>query len=309
MRKDLYHQIYADVCLKYSKTLNSGYQHTIAKKIIRGMNRETTPDDIPMTKVWVKMKKKYKVIQIADYRKIRISKGKNKYRTIYIPDDYKTQQLKECLFEIRKSYKNHVVYEVDHAFVGGKNCVTNAMQHLKHRYVLSLDIANFFDSIQSHHVKDILSETMIHKTFVNNALPQGFLTSPMIANIAMIPIDKMIVEHIIMSRLKDSSVIYTRYADDLTFSFDQLVEKDVIIAEVIKILRLFNLKINKKKIQLYDKQHGRAIVTGVAIDYVNVYPTRKTIKKIRAARHQHNSSSLHGLLEWSLCKVPKKAQA
>lgn len=309
MRKDLYRQIYADVSLKYTRT-SSGHLDTITQRIIRAMNKSPVSDDIPMTTLLVRKKKnKYKSIQVADYHKIRIAKGKNKYRTIFVPSKHKAHALKTYLPEIKKSYKNHVVYEVDHAFVGGKNCVTNAMQHLKHRYVLSLDIANFFDSIQSHHVKDILSEKIIQETFVNNALPQGFLTSPMIANIAMIPIDKMIVEHIIMSRLKGSSVVYTRYADDLTFSFDQLVEKDVIIAEVIKILRLFNLKINKKKIQLYDKQHGRAIVTGVAIDYVNVYPTRKTIKKIRAARHQENQTSLAGLLEWSLCKVPKKAES
>lgn len=254
---------------------------------------------------WRKASKKMKSVrQFSDYTIVKLSKGHNKFRTIYMPKAKKATSLKKILPEIKSIYQHHVVYDIDHAFVGGKNCVTNALVHLPHRYVLSLDIDNFFDSIRSEHVSAFLPKYMIEQTFIDNALPQGFATSPMIANIAMIPVDKMLIEQIIHHRLKNSSVLYSRYADDLTFSFNHIAEKGIIIAEVIRILRHFNLKINRKKIKLYDKQHGRAIVTGVAIDFVKVYPTRKTLKRIRAARHQQNKNALAGLVGWSLCKLP-----
>ena len=47
------------------------------------------------------------------------------------------------------------------------------------------------------------------------------------------------------------------------------------------------------------------IITGVAIDDKGAHPTRKTLKKIRAAKHSGNNKSLYGLLEWSKCNPPK----
>ena len=49
-----------------------------------------------------------------------------------------------------------------------------------------------------------------------------------------------------------------------------------------------------------------AAATGVGVDNNGVYPSRKTLRKIRAAKDQSNYSSLSGLLEWSQCKFPKR---
>ena len=50
----------------------------------------------------------------------------------------------------------------------------------------------------------------------------------------------------------------------------------------------FGFKINTKKTKLQDIRNGRIIITGIAIDKKGIYPTRKTKKKIRAAKHQYN---------------------
>lgn len=238
-----------------------------------------------------------------NYTKIQLDKRNGKKRIIYIPDDELKRLLKSFLLELKHLYQRYVIYDIDHAFMGERNSITHAQQHLTHPYVLSLDIQDFFDSIYEKHFNFLsLSSEILQYAFANGHLVQGFPTSPYLANIAMIPIDKMLVEKL---KKLDESLVYSRYADDLTFSFSNKETAYKVIILVTEILNQFGLKLNQKKIKLYDKQHGRAIITGVGVDYTQVYPTRKTLKKIRAAKHQGNDCSWQGLTEWSLCKVPK----
>ena len=137
---------------------------------------------------------------------------------------------------------------------------------------------------------------------VDNHVPQGFSTSPYLANIAMIDFDKYLVET--LSTL-DQNIIYTRYADDLTFSFNDKALKGIVLSEIAKICHHFGFKIHPKKTRFQDKDNGRAIITGVGVSMYNVHPTRKTIRRLRAARHQSNEDSAQGLAEWVLCKTPR----
>ena len=63
--------------------------------------------------------------------------------------------------------------------------------------------------------------------------------------------------------------------------------------------------INERKTRIQSHVSGRRVISGISVDKFNLYPTRKTRKKIRAAAHQNNASSLRGLTEWSKCKLPK----
>lgn len=235
------------------------------------------------------------------YTLVRIKKSKNAHRNIYIPDVLLKKRLKDMEQKILLVYKKHVFKEVDHAFVKDRNCVSNALEHLLCQYTLSIDIEDFFESIKKFHLNGYFSSTFLDQALVNGRLVQGFSTSPMLANIAMIKVDKKIMEAV---GSIGANVVYTRYADDLSFSFDDGNLSKLIYARVNAILAQHQLRINKKKTKLQNKANGRVIITGVAIDHYGVYPTRKTIKKIRAARHQSNEKSYQGLLEWSLCKLP-----
>lgn len=204
--------------------------------------------------------------------------------------------------EVLLVYKKNVFKEVDHAFVKDRNCVSNALEHLPYQYTLSIDIEDFFESVTKFHLKGYFSDIFLDQALVNGRLVQGFSTSPMLANIAMIKVDKKILEA--MSSL-GKNVVYTRYADDLSFSFDEADLSKLIYSRVKAILSQYDLRINRKKTSFQNKANGRVVITGVSVDYHGVYPTRKTIKKIRAAMHQSNEKSYQGLLEWSLCKLPK----
>lgn len=236
------------------------------------------------------------------YQIARISKNNGKYRKIYMPNEAYKVHLRQLIPQLKQIYQQNVVFESDHAFVPNRNCVTNASIHIEHRYVLTIDIENFFDSVNHRVLNKYIPIFLLEDIIIENKVPQGFPTSPIAANIAMIDIDKLIIESL---ERRNPNIKYSRYADDLTFSFSNIKEKDLIFAEVIKVFRGFGLKLNSKKTKFQDKNNGRAIITGIGVCLHTIHPTRKSIKKLRAANHQENNNSIIGLQEWILCKYPK----
>lgn len=236
------------------------------------------------------------------YQIARISKNNGKYRKIYMPNEAYKAHLRQTVPQLHQIYQQNVIFECDHAFVHNRNCITNASIHIEQRYALSIDIEDFFDSINYRIFSKYIPIFLLKDIVIDNKVPQGFPTSPIVANIAMIDIDKLIIESL---ERRNPNIKYSRYADDLTFSFDDIKEKELIFSEVIKVFKGFGLKINSRKTKLQDKNNGRAIITGVGVSYHTVYPTRKSLKKLRAAIHQKNENSTVGLQEWILCKYPK----
>jgi hypothetical protein len=112
-----------------------------------------------------------------------------------------------------------------HAFERGRSIVTNASLHKRRRYVLNLDLEDFFPSINfgrvrgfflrykhfslNEKVATVLAQIACHK----NELPQGSPCSPVISNL---------IAHSLDIRLavlaKAGRCTYSRYADDITFS-------------------------------------------------------------------------------------------
>ena len=193
--------------------------------------------------------------------------------------------------------------KANYAFEKNKNCALNAMQHIGRKYTLSFDICDFFDSINRSHLDGIIPNEILDSCLIEESPKQGLPTSPLIATIALIRCDSIII-----STLKklDIDATYTRYADDLTFSFDNKSAAGKIKTIIPQILHIFNLHINHKKTKLQTSSNGRVIINGIGVDNNGIHPTRKTKKKIRAATHQNNEKSLNGLIEWSKCKLPTK---
>ncbi|MBV6541625.1 RNA-directed DNA polymerase, partial [Ursidibacter maritimus] len=167
---------------------------------------------------------------------ITISKNNGKFRKVFVPTPSYAEQLNKNL-----KYLNEILLErdkckVNHAFLTGRNSVTNAMQHIGYRYCLQLDIEDFFDSITSESVKGLINDEVINLVFIDGFLKQGLPTSPMISNIAFIPVDQAILNFV---KNLDENIVYTRYADDLTFSFNDIRCKGVIHKRIIKILDEF----------------------------------------------------------------------
>jgi len=190
---------------------------------------------------------------------------------------------------------------VNYAFQKGKNCALNAIQHIGYRHTLSFDLKDFFNSVSPAHVLNAIPGWLIKECFVDGAPKQGLPTSPLIATIAFLHYDALLLEHLRRLRVE---AVYTRYADDLVFSFDDARHAGKIRTVVRQVVERGGFKLNERKTKLQNATSGRIIVNGIAIDETGLHATRRTKKKIRAALHQKNASSAAGLIEWSKCKLP-----
>jgi hypothetical protein len=234
---------------------------------------------------------------------IKISKGNGKSRTIYAPDKKEKFRLQLLLSRLNEKQLRLCDTSITHGFVPGRSPVTNAQAHIGHQYTLSMDLTDFFDHVTPNKVSQYLSQEELDFCFVDGAARQGLPTSPAIANIAAIKLDKAIVKWI-DKRMKN--VVYTRYADDLSFSFDSRGLISPLKKAIPQIVSKCGFKINPKKTHLQTASFGRRVICGVAVDDNNIYPTRKVRRKLRAAKHQGNKNQIKGLYEWCALKEPKE---
>ncbi len=131
--------------------------------------------------------------------------------------------LYDCLDELKKATPAR--RSLAHGFERKRNIITNASLHKRRRYVLNLDLEDFFPSINFGRVRGfflkdkhfavqptvatIIAQIACHE----NELPQGSPCSPVISNL---------VGHLLDARLarlaKTHKCTYSRYVDDITFS-------------------------------------------------------------------------------------------
>lgn len=227
-------------------------------------------------------------------RKIRIDKGNGKTRLIYAPSHAEKRALRSVLGDLNRK----AVSTAAHGFVRNRSPVTCAQQHVGHKFTVTMDLADFFDSINESHLKGKLSNEIIAKVLVDGAPRQGLPTSPAVANLAALELDKAI------QKLNEKyQFIYTRYADDLAFSCDEESVVDCILKTVPQIVRRCGFTLNESKTKVHNSQ--RRIIVGVAVDE-GLHIPRKIKRKMRAAKHQGNTSSLAGLEEWAKLKLPRR---
>lgn len=236
-----------------------------------------------------------------DYQIVRIPKSGSGFRSLYIAYGQYLTLLRSYLPVLHEL--SWVLDEsgVNYAFVRGKNAVLNAERHKHARFALQFDLKDFFDSICIRHVDGLLPNRIIEDCFIDGAPRQGLPTSPLIATIAMYDFDAWLLKALNAG----SEIVYSRYADDLTISFRDSSSANSIKAIVEGAVRRYGLSLNAEKTKLLDARNGRMIITGVGVGDWGVYPTRKTLKKLRAAVHQKNEFSELGLREWAACKRPK----
>ena len=131
--------------------------------------------------------------------------------------------LQDCLDEINTA--KNLQNRVSHGFTRKRSIITNATLHRNRRYVLNLDLEDFFPSIHFGRVRGFLIKDRnfaLHKDVATviaqiacreNTLPQGSPCSPVISNLIAHVLDMHLVG--LASKV---GCTYSRYADDLTFS-------------------------------------------------------------------------------------------
>ncbi|MFW2487323.1 reverse transcriptase domain-containing protein [Clostridium chromiireducens] len=114
----------------------------------------------------------------------------------------------------------------------------------------------------------------------NRILPQGSPASPMITNIICGKLDKRL-----SGMALKNNCGYTRYADDMSFSFKQEINKQELrnfIGLTSKIVMEEGFKINHKKTHFL-RNNNRQCITGIVINNHKIGVPKKWIKTLRAA--------------------------
>jgi RNA-directed DNA polymerase len=162
---------------------------------------------------------------------------------------------------------NSQVLPTVHGFVPYKSFITNATEHVGAKYMLNVDVKDFFPSIKTPLVASIfetlgysekVSFQLARLVTLEDSLPQGAPTSPAIANLVMHPFDVAMTRH-----AREASLVYSRYADDITFSGNNVINVEVL--ELVRLhLSALGLSLNEKKTRFMGSNSAKE-VTGLII--------------------------------------------
>ena len=191
-----------------------------------------------------------------------------------------------------------------HGFMPCRNPVTNALPHIGFQWSLCMDLEDFFDHVT---VDKLVKAGMPHSlsrliTDASGVAGQGYATSPAAANIAFQQVDRNILKAI--KRICPDAV-YTRYADDLTISSNQLNTLKQLHIEIVRLVDKHGFKASARKTHLLCSKAGKRVITGIAVGEKSMNATREIRRRLRACNHQGNVPVANGLSEWALLKEPK----
>ncbi len=167
----------------------------------------------------------------APYVEFTIAKASGEPRRITAPRPRLKKLQRRILDELLDKCATH---EAAHGFVRGRSVVTNAQPHAAAALVIKLDLRDFFPTIHFRRVAGLfqhygyaqevaaaLASLCTHRpqlgdgrTLWPGVLPQGAPTSPALANLLCRRLDSRLC-----GLARRAGATYTRYADDLTFSF------------------------------------------------------------------------------------------
>lgn len=192
-----------------------------------------------------------------------------------------------------------------HGFEPGRSPATHASNHVRKKWVWTIDIKEFFPSIHWGRVRgmfrvypfeapDHVAQALANLTTFDGVLPQGAPTSPILSNLICRKLDSRLFQW-----ARTNGYTYTRYADDLTFSTNQEsfpTEDQVFIKEIVGDE---GFRVHPKKERLMPS-YGRQSVTGLVVnEKVNV--PREFISGLRALLHnveEHGWESQVARQEW-----------
>lgn len=257
----------------------------------------------------------YKIDDSKKYTRFEVPKATSGTRVIHAPiDELKLAQarlakhLQHCLTEIESSHVASGNCVLSHGFKPKLSIASNARNHVRRRWVLNLDIKDFFPSMNFGRVRGffiknksfamdpkaatVLAQIACHE----NSLPQGAPTSPVVSNLIANIVDIRLNK--IASRYRCT---YTRYADDISFSTnrrefpgsiaklaDESTNEWRLSRRVLKEIRRSGFEVNNQKTRMQYRR-SRQDVTGLIVnEKVNV--KRERYKATRAQVHSFVTS-------------------
>ncbi len=267
--------------------------------------------------------------RMIHYQRFTIPKRSGGERAIWAPSPMLKQAQRWVLREIVERLP---VHGAAHGFVAGRSILTNAQQHTGSRIVVKMDLKDFFPTVTFKRAKgvfrkagyreqiatllallcteapreivDIEGETY-YVALGQRCLPQGAPTSPALTNALCLNLDRRLT-----GLAKKHGWRYTRYADDLTFSWPigaaGTPDMGALIGGTRAIVEDEGFSMHPDKTRVMRPGSSQRVTGLVVNGSAEPRVPRETRRMLRAAIHNvthgkplHDDESLHTLLGYA----------
>lgn len=242
-----------------------------------------------LKKIWWYRRRMYEQFSIAKGPKVRLISAPNRRLKIL---QSKLAPLLDRIYRVRNPV---------HGFVAARSVKTNAQAHGDRRFVVNLDLQDFFPTITENRIRGLLraldvddrvAEIIARLCCLDDHLPQGAPTSPVLSNMICYRLDTDLLRI-----AKGTRAIYTRYADDISFSsyqppaplFDGALptvgrfSPELLAPDLRAAFQGNGFTVNPSKAHYADR-NSRRIITGVKIN-AGLNVDRRFVRHIRAVFH------------------------
>lgn len=241
----------------------------------------------------------------TSYNTFNLPKRSGGTRTICAPNDELKRIQRHILRRLLRRLRAHPCAM---GFERGRSIADNARTHANANVVIRMDLKDFFGSTPAARVHsyfrfigydaesaDLLTKLCTH----NGSLPQGAPTSPRLSNLVNYRLDARLA-----ALAASRGMAYTRYADDITFSFreqeatasvrqnpktlqrykNKAPRPNDIIVAAKSILADEGYRLHTRKKLRIARRHQRQLVTGLVVNHTPNLP-RTTRRRLRAIEH------------------------
>lgn len=172
--------------------------------------------------------------------------------------------------------------DIVHGFVPGRSVFTAAHAHLEARWVVSIDMEQFFQNVKLPHVLVSLQmlgyspeaiRLLAQLVTRSMVLPQGSPASPVLANLACADLDLQLEAFAV-----EKGVRVTRYADDIVCTGVQECDPQQVCKRLVEIVEGCGWSINDSKTRV-DLDASQAQVLGLLVH-------RSELRLPKAARNR-----------------------
>lgn len=241
----------------------------------------------------------------VEYHEFEIPKRDGRRRTISAPEG---ELMKAQRLVLRRVLGRLKAHPAAHGFERKRSIVTNAQAHAGKAVVARMDVEQFFPSTSRERVERFFRKigwsreaagVLTRLCTWHGGLPQGAPTSPRLSNLVNYRLDVRLD-----AAAKGMGAVYTRYADDITFSFaggeggkarNPKTGKVIEVAGSAPVGSLRKLATEILKDEGYEahrrrkvsvrRRHQRQMVTGLVVNE-RVRLPRELRRRLRAMEHQ-----------------------
>ncbi|WP_372368837.1 reverse transcriptase domain-containing protein [Candidatus Uabimicrobium sp. HlEnr_7] len=201
----------------------------------------------------------------SHYHIFKVDKKSSERREIYAP----SPSLKDLQYKILEYLQSFPTHSAVTGFKSGGSIIVNACAHLNQLTFLITDIKDFFGSTCASRVREFFAQqgweresldTLVSLCTFNGGLPQGAPSSPCLSNILNNELDEIIYQ-----LAANYSATYTRYGDDLAFSWPVSFIHNRFQVDITQVLLKFGYEISAQKGWKTFRAEDEPEITGIIL--------------------------------------------